>query len=432
MPKVRTSTRSSKQSQALIVLTDGQKRILIPRPKTYEAAIDAVRIHFPQFARNRAKLQTDQLDICEEELTDIAPESWESVVELVSSVFIAQTHECPIENKPMNFWRTKDRGQVIGLQIETAGQQTRVRVKGDTNIKKVLPYIAARLGLDSEGDHFSATFDGFRLVNGDTPDTCQMEDGDTLYVHREQVGGKPVIYLYSPTEMQASVTLTLTPHWSLSAVYPVVPVEPHPSGAGDRILWDVKTHPDGTLTELNTGLDVAYLFWEAHTNHDIPISPPASPVTAQVDGSESFSPLTCELSPKDAVLLPVQDITSYLDKILLALGLHTEARTSFITYWLPSFLKHAHVALRFVSQAVYETAAALEITPVPDVVTRVFMIFKGISDNELDVWAGSKPAAGDEERWKGIVGVDIDRALDSSLFRVLEWGGMEVTSVSVR
>ncbi|KAJ7493840.1 hypothetical protein FB451DRAFT_1387985 [Mycena latifolia] len=47
-------------------------------------------------------------------------------------------------------------------------------------------------------------------------------------------------------------------------------------------------------------------------------------------------------------------------------------------------------------------------------------------DDDLDVWAASKPADDDGQRWKGVVGVDVEPALDANLFRVLEWGGMEV------
>ncbi|KAG2746498.1 hypothetical protein P692DRAFT_201792034 [Suillus brevipes Sb2] len=58
----------------------------------------------------------------------------------------------------------------------------------------------------------------------------------------------------------------------------------------------------------------------------------------------------------DSVLIPVGKVAVYLDKSLKALGLHTEARTSFIigSYWLPSFLKHEYIALRFVLQAAYK------------------------------------------------------------------------------
>jgi hypothetical protein len=54
------------------------------------------------------------------------------------------------------------------------------------------------------------------------------------------------------------------------------------------------------------------------------------------------------------------------------------------SYWLPSLLEHKHIALRFLPQASYEQAAPLRISPTPDVVTRIFMIFRGIEELELE------------------------------------------------
>lgn len=55
------------------------------------------------------------------------------------------------------------------------------------------------------------------------------------------------------------------------------------------------------------------------------------------------------------------------------------------------------------------------------------MLFKGIQDDELAYWGDAfKRASQDVQFWLSIVGVDVERANDSSLFRVLEWGGMEV------
>lgn len=88
------------------------------------------------------------------------------------------------------------------------------------------------------------------------------------------------------------------------------------------------------------------------------------------------------------------------------------------------------MALRFVSQKSYEHAAPLAVSPAPDVMTRIFMIFKGIADNELGEWPGAiKRASEDVCMWQDVVGVDSQRAHDATLFRVLEWGGMEVVDV---
>jgi hypothetical protein len=137
---------------------------------------------------------------------------------------------------------------------------------------------------------------------------------------------------------------------------------------------------------------------------------------------------------------------------LKALTLHTEARTSFITsvsiviphvgtmnstnvdfwehhrYWLPDLLKHEHVALRFLAQESYEHAAPMLVSPAPDVVTRVFMLFRGVASADVECWqsASTLAAAHDATSWSQVVGVDAARASDRGLFRVLEWGGMEV------
>jgi hypothetical protein len=85
--------------------------------------------------------------------------------------------------------------------------------------------------------------------------------------------------------------------------------------------------------------------------------------------------------------------------------------------------------LRFITQASYETAAQLRILPTPDVVTRVFMLFRGICSEDVGLWSPAAARATAEDGatfWTKIVGVDAVRASDRTLFRVLEWGGMEV------
>jgi len=238
---------------------------------------------------------------------------------------------------------------------------------------------------------------------------------------------KPVIYIFSPTDIDVSVTLSLTPDLRFSAIYPVVPTKRSPS-SGQQVQWTVHTHRDGTLTETNTGLEVSYLFWESETVADAPLSPPRSPAIGQSSFVEHFDSTSCDLCDSDSVVLPVNAVTSYLDKTLKRLGLHTEARTSFITFWLPFFLKHKYISLRFVPQAAFERVAPLDISPKPDVVTRVFMLFKAVSEDVLESkWPCAIARAGDDVGWwTDVVGVNLDQALDSRLFRVLEWGGMEV------
>ncbi|CCO36128.1 hypothetical protein BN14_10253 [Rhizoctonia solani AG-1 IB] len=203
------------------------------------------------------------------------------------------------------------------------------------------------------------------------------------------------------------VHLSLDKAWNFSEIYP----------------------PTETLTNNQaTNREVAYLFWEAHTNPRLLPSPPGTrPNTPVETPSLAFDPADPYLLPSQSALLPFEKVTSYIDDVLLALGLHTEARTSFITYWLPNLSKHKYIALKFLPQGEYEKAAPLNITPAPEVMTRVFMLFRGVEESQVEFWSDAvEMACKDSTIWRDIVGIEIEKVLDKSLFRVLEWGGMEV------
>lgn len=55
------------------------------------------------------------------------------------------------------------------------------------------------------------------------------------------------------------------------------------------------------------------------------------------------------------------------------------------------------------------------------------MLFKGVREENLNLWQEAQARANDDvAMWRDIVGVDVEKASDEKLFRVLEWGGMEV------
>ena len=257
-----------------------------------------------------------------------------------------------------------------------------------------------------------------------------------LYVHditRESVldlapiqfGGKPVVYLFPPSLIpDARVSVSLVPQWSFSHVYPLAAPKQLENGR-ERVRWSVSAQPDGTLVEKDTNLELSYLFWEAESN----VSLPPSPTLIATDSStEHFDPaypvLDCDTPT--VVLLPFAELLPYLDAALKSLSLHTSARNDFITYWLPKLSKGPFVALRFLPQAVYERAAELDVQPAPDVVTRVFMLFRGVSaeDAEAPTWTAARACVGEVD-WVKVVGAKAE-AWDESRFRVLEWGAMEV------
>ncbi|BGP35923.1 hypothetical protein JCM10296v2_007775 [Rhodotorula toruloides] len=227
--------------------------------------------------------------------------------------------------------------------------------------------------------------------------------------------GKPVIYLFPPTSLDsATVSVTLTPEWHFCALCPVV--DPVKGGSGEtRASWTVSAQPDGSLVDLASGLELNYLFWEAE----------AYKTTSSAPSHFAFDPSNPSLDASNGCTLPFTSFLAYLDKTLATLSLHTAARNDFVTFWLSHFTRirdaGQHIGFRFLAQADYERAARLDVDPKPDVITRVFLLFKGVGAEEAQEW--KKPDGAD---WAKEVGIQVDKVKDKSLFRVLKWGGMEV------
>ncbi|KAH8980548.1 hypothetical protein EDB92DRAFT_1805720 [Lactarius akahatsu] len=293
-------------------------------------------------------------------------------------------------------------------------------------ISRLYELIDPKVGYTASNSKF--IFGNSYLNNERTFSDYGIVSGDTILLNPGSRPRKPVIYLYPPSSLaDVTIELALASSWSFSAVHPpprttVPPGEPY---TAQSLTWTVAAEPDGTLVDKISGMEVSYLYWEAVAQ---PVTPGSSRATTPIADIETFDPAHPSVKPGDSVLLPTSKVPGYLDVVLKALALHTEARTSFITFWLPDMLKHEYVALRFVAQEAYERAAPMHIAPAPDVVTRVFMLFRGVPVSDLGLWeAASVRAGADGARfWAGVVGVDAARAADSGLFRVLEWGGMEV------
>jgi hypothetical protein len=151
---------------------------------------------------------------------------------------------------------------------------------------------------------------------------------------------KPVIYLY-PTSVQA-VTVQLDFKGKLTCTYPEYDNE-----------WKVEAHPDGKLINLADNREYSYLFWEGTTNSKWDISK-----GFVVKGSET---------------------KKFLQDKLAYLGLTPKEYNEFIVYWLPIIQENKYNLITFAGED-YENIAPLNITPKPDSILRVMMLFKPLDE----------------------------------------------------
>lgn len=181
---------------------------------------------------------------------------------------------------------------------------------------------------------------------------------------------KPVIYLYPETAQDINVKVHF--EGDLTHTYPK-----YNASTG----WNVTASPDGMLTDHKSGKAFSYLFWE---------------------GQSSF-----QYTLNEGFVVAGENIADFLDDKLALMGLNRREATDFVSYWLPELEKNAFNLIHFATEE-YTQNAALEITPAPETLIRVFMVYKPL-ENSIDI-----PAQQLQKRSrKG--------------YTVVEWGGKQAS-----
>jgi hypothetical protein len=180
---------------------------------------------------------------------------------------------------------------------------------------------------------------------------------------------KPVVYLYPQTVQSVKVELQVD--GQLTTTYPRIQKDHS---------WTIKAGPTGELFDPQTEKRYPYLFWEAQRN---------TPFT--IDTAQAF----CVAS---------KDAEKFLEDAAGKYALNEKERTDFVTYWLPALENNKYSLVQFLSAQEYDRYASMNISPKPDCMNRMFMIFQGVNS---PVKTGNPSLS----------------QLDRKGFTVIEWGG---------
>ncbi len=187
--------------------------------------------------------------------------------------------------------------------------------------------------------------------------------------------GKPVIYLYP--ERTQNVTVQLDFQGTLGYTWPV-----YENGG-----WEVTASPDGSLVNQGDGSAHRYLFWDGW------------PDQTDWDLSRGF-------------VVRGRDSHAFLLEKLPLLGLEPVEYNDFLTYWVPQLSRNPWNLITFLPGEEYEKIAPLAVSPAPDTVIRISMVWKPL---EAPL-ALPEPALPAPPVRKGFI--------------LVEWGGVELGIVS--
>lgn len=186
------------------------------------------------------------------------------------------------------------------------------------------------------------------------------------------LGGKPVIYLYPQQKQNVKVELNF--QGKMIADYPQY----------DSALngWNVTAFPDGHLINQVDGQEYSYIFWEGIFGKSI-----------GWDLSKGF-------------IVKGEDTREFLQNTLSKIGLTPREYNEFIVWWYPKMKDNKYNLIHFAGEE-YTNAAPLTITPKPNSMLRVFMVFKPLEES-----TNIEPQAIQPFERKG--------------FTAVEWGGAEI------
>ena len=144
---------------------------------------------------------------------------------------------------------------------------------------------------------------------------------------------------------------------------------------------DITAYPDGSLLNKVDGTHHKYLFWKSIN------------AKTRFDLSQGFC-------------VAGDDTEKFLKEKLTYMGLTEEEMNEFIVYWLPK-LEHNKYNLIIFQGDAYTDSAKLDITPTPDSLLHIFMVYVPL-ENEIDI----EPQQLDTFERTG--------------FTVVEWGGCDL------
>eukprot|EP00914_Ancora_sagittata_P015244 GHVO01030006.1.p1 GENE.GHVO01030006.1~~GHVO01030006.1.p1 ORF type:complete len:140 (-),score=13.87 GHVO01030006.1:69-488(-) len=132
------------------------------------------------------------------------------------------------------------------------------------------------------------------------------------------------------------------------------------------------------------------------------------------------------VSPRNGYAMSFRDFIPHLLNVLDQLGMSLYARTNFINNNISAFAAHKNIGYRFMSPSKVAAAVDITVTSDPCLFTRLFLIFRGLNDDEVGVFAGAGEKEANAANWREVVQWSED-SKDPTMFRVLETSVLEVT-----
>jgi len=309
----------------------------------------------------------------------------------------------PVLEMPATFSLELTPGQHVALDTTvTSDELDMARMEDGTTVDGTF---WGKLDIVHSGDTHKMDFSGTRLTNTENVSTDLIVDArviNKLAAVAKPSTAKCHLSLLAPTQQYVDIMLSLSPYWKLGVTWP--PAEPVDE---NKFKYFVRVHPGGAMEHFETETTVTSLYYEA------------IPDPSMVDPNDF-------ISPRNSYAMSFRDFVPHLFGVMGQLGLSLRARTDFVQNNMNAFTQHRNIAYRFMSPAKIASAVDISVTAENCIFTRLFLMFRGVSDDDMGLFSGAGEKEAIAVNWRAHVGWT-EHSKDHEQFRVLEISVLEVT-----
>ncbi|KAJ7774891.1 hypothetical protein B0H16DRAFT_1303313 [Mycena metata] len=308
----------------------------------------------------------------------------------------------PVLEMPATFNLELMPGQHVALDVSVASDELDMaRMEDGTMVDGMF---WGKLDIVHQGDTHKMEFSGTRLANDNYSPEFMF---DSRVMTKLAVAAKPTtakchLSVLTPSMQYCDIMLTFAPLWKLGITWP-----PAENVADNKVKYFLRVHPGGALEHFESEMVSTSLYYEA------------MPDPNMVDPNDY-------IAPRNGFAMSFRDFVPHLMNVLDQLGMSLHARTNFISHNISAFSAHKNIAYRFLSPGRIAAAIDISVTHDPCIFTRLFLIFRGLSDDDVGIFAGAGEKEANTVNWREVVGWS-EESKDSTMFRLLETSVLEVT-----
>lgn len=308
----------------------------------------------------------------------------------------------PVLEMPATFALELVPGQTVELETTVSDEFDMSRMDDGTVVDGVF---WGKLDIVHQGDTHKMEFSGTRLPADEYSPGFLV---DSRVIGKLASASQPPVAkchlsILTPEPQFCDVFLSFSSMWDLGVSWPPAEVVEE-----KKVKYFCRVHPGGALEHFESQMVATSIYYEAIPDPNL-IDPPEM------------------ISPHHGFAMSLRDFLPHLMNVLDQLGLSLHARTVFVNNNISAFAAHKNIAYRFLSPGRIARAIDISVNCDPCVFTRLFMMFRGVSDEELmSVWAGAGEKEANQMNWREVVGWTED-SKDQALFRVLETSILDVT-----